>query len=305
MLNRSMKYAVCLTILSTATACGSAIPTDFSLTEETGAEAQSDGGTFETSEPDSADTSHEAAAPDSGTSEVVQADTAPEGAIEVGGAETLLDSSSSEVDAEVAVDTSTSEVDSNPGTDAVAEVLAEVGVEAAVDGGVDAGDSMITETGPSDGGTDAFDCDGGACLCAPSTVTCTENTIMHCDAKGQPSYTKCLGSTPKCMGAACVPCSPGETQCSGLKVQTCDSTGFWNDSAVCPFVCTDSVDLSTNTRSGTCSGMCVPGTHHCIHAPHGTPIPTFDTSYTCSDEGGITASKTCVLGCDDATGLCK
>src|SRR5690606_24644045 len=74
-------------------------------------------------------------------------------------------------------------------------------------------------------------CDAGECkphVCAPGALYCQTQQVRQCAENGLSSAVEqsCGGSTPLCLEsddtAFCAVCEPGQTQCSGNGVQTCD-----------------------------------------------------------------------------------
>jgi len=82
-------------------------------------------------------------------------------------------------------------------------------------------------------------------------------------------------------------CTPGTSQCSGTDVQTCDTTGNWQTTSSCPFVCSN----------GSCSGICVPG----VDVKCSGLVPQ-----TCNPTGYWTSWPACPFACSNGacTGAC-
>ena len=127
------------------------------------------------------------------------------------------------------------------------------------------------------------------------------------DATGQPATPRLAtqrgnwGGDQACMyvcatGNCTGTCAPGAKHAAAHTQQTCNTNGSWQDTTVCPFVCTGAGNLhrcvrphhqavleddSANVRrdrnlakrnpvplrlltNGNCSGMCVPANHQCV-----------------------------------------
>ena len=90
-----------------------------------------------------------------------------------------------------------------------------------------------------------------------------------------------------CQNGACSgACVPGERQCSGTALQTCDNTGAWQTTKTCPFVCMD---------PGTCSGVCSPTATQCMSS----------TPQTCDGTGAWVSGTPCAQPTPDCqSGAC-
>jgi hypothetical protein len=73
-------------------------------------------------------------------------------------------------------------------------------------------------------------------------------------------------------------CTPGATQCSGNVVQTCNSSGVWQNTTTCPDIC---------TGAGVCSGTCLPGAYQCVG----------NTSQICNASAAWQTAEVCDSSC--------
>ncbi len=131
-------------------------------------------------------------------------------------------------------------------------------------------------TGDDAGGTDAaFDravdasgdvgSDAPPVKCTPGDIRCTddESSTQTCDESGVwvPALT-CTNQT--CVAGKCVGvCAPGQGQCSGNGLESCDGTGNWSAPAACPDSCCGNACVDTKTDAnhcGSCSNACGSGT---------------------------------------------
>ena len=96
---------------------------------------------------------------------------------------------------------------------------------------------------------DAAGCKQGDTRCSDSQLG-----VETCDATGKWSDpVPCASQT--CVNGACAgSCSPGQTQCSGNSIQTCDGSGTWAISQTCPVACCDAACIDTNTDANNCGG---------------------------------------------------
>jgi len=98
----------------------------------------------------------------------------------------------------------------------------------------------------------------------------------------------------------CGACLPGNTQCSGVQIQTCDNTGNWGTAADCTLgVCQTEYNGATNTYDGVCRAQCVPGQQYCTGNDASDPTSGMYGStavQTCSATGILNASTDCPTG---------
>ena len=90
-----------------------------------------------------------------------------------------------------------------------------------------------------------------------------------------------------CLAGACTGvCAPGDVACAGVAPETCDVNGAWKVAADCPFAC----------NRGACVGRCVPGAHQCTGA----------VRQICDGAGQWQDELTCPFACvgSDCTGVC-
>ncbi len=87
--------------------------------------------------------------------------------------------------------------------------------------------------------------------CAPDSARCGGTTPLTCNAGHWVGGSVTAGQ----CGAVCTPGS-SPAQCGGNAPETCDSTGHWENAAVCPHACLE----------GACTGICVPGRTQCSRA---------------------------------------
>lgn len=95
-----------------------------------------------------------------------------------------------------------------------------------------------------------------------------------------------LGGTGGSGGSPSI-CTPGETKCDGLDVETCNQAGTaWNVTETCPFLC----------DQGACTGVCLPGTNQC----NGVDVET------CDGQGQWQTTSTCPFVCSNGacSGVC-
>ena len=192
---------------------------------------------------------------------------------------------------------------------------------AAQDAWLDAGDAGLTgvPNNEYDGGRDApSESDGaGPDVAIPDgsldstpppieagldAVASADSTVPF-DASEGGCTAACSGATPFCVSGACVPCSPGTTQCSAGGVQTCGADGQWG----APRACTGTNRCDQYTcQAGACVGMtavtcqasdschqvgtCDPSTGVCSN-------PSQPDGYVCGAQNEVCSSGACVT-CD-------
>lgn len=165
-------------------------------------------------------------------------------------------------------------------------------------------------------------------ICSAGETRCTGLDVEVCNAAG--SAWELSETCPfVCNDGACEgECVPGDNQCNGDAIETCDATGTWATTSTCPFVCDagactgvcepgeeqctagnailacDSTGQWTFVEqcpilcsAGACTGSCLPGTKQCAG----------DAAQTCNAQGQWTTTSTCDFVCSAGTciGVCE
>jgi hypothetical protein len=124
------------------------------------------------------------------------------------------------------------------------------------DGGVDAA--------PVESGLDAAADVVDSGPCTPGQTRCSDSLIgvETCDTGGAwGNPVACAGQT--CVAGACAGvCAPGDTQCAGADLQSCDATGNFATTQTCPVACCAGACVDTNSdpsNCGACGTTCTAG----------------------------------------------
>lgn len=147
----------------------------------------------------------------------------------------------------------------------------------------------------NDGGTE-----GG---CVIGTLACGGQQPQICTASGtwQNVGAPCSGTTPVCLGGACVTCSPGDVGCNGSQPETCSDGGVWQTSSTCtqptPDCSQGSCECSGTVNSGTCETCGVPA--NCVlSVPVAEAVTTTATGATLTLCAPPVGAGQCVLAID-------
>ncbi len=134
---------------------------------------------------------------------------------------------------DVSVDAIAMPPDAGDATGATTDVAVEASVDATLDAAPEAG-------------------------CTAGTLACNGAQPTICTAGGtqQSVGAPCAGSTPFCLGGACVVCSPNATRCSGSGVETCMSDGSWGTAVQCAQPVPDCVSGACACAETMCGGAC-------------------------------------------------
>ena len=73
-------------------------------------------------------------------------------------------------------------------------------------------------------------------------------------------------------------CTPGEKDCLGDQLRTCNGAGVWQVEAMCPYLCTQ----------GACTGICKPGEAKCEG----------NSAIKCKDNGTWDTATVCTFVCN-------
>lgn len=121
--------------------------------------------------------------------------------------------------------------------------------DASVDRAADASPDVVSDT--------ANDVVDGAC--ATGDLSCNGAQPQICVGAGMRKDVgaPCSGTTPACLGGACVACSPGAVGCNGQQPQTCDGAGAWQNTGP---ACNNQACVN-----GVCTGGCTPGAAICLY----------------------------------------
>lgn len=118
---------------------------------------------------------------------------------------------------------------------------------------------------------------GGACEDGTCRATC--ETDGDCLSDQRCNSGTCFG-TDQDREPGFEPCEEGATQCTGLRLETCDDAGFWRLTESCQYLCGDA----------GCYGECSPGFEECVDGV---------TRRICDSEGNFNPDETCDGVCDD------
>lgn len=124
--------------------------------------------------------------------------------------------------------------------------------------------------------------------CSQGEVRCVGQTTQLCLDAAWVNRATC-DNDEMCVNGVCedIPeppptpvCTPGELDCSGKALLTCNAEGFWLG-APCPYACSN----------GACTGVCDPGTKNCQG----------DTPRTCNGQGQWVSEPACATSCTAGT----